>query len=100
MDVSWQVFIGSVVASLILTLWSLFRSYVRESKLHGEKQVMSRWSVILGLLGLFVPFIGSALGLILGLISLKNKYKGLAKVGIVLSVLTTIPWVLVLVLGA
>lgn len=100
MDTTWQVIIGSGIAGLLVTLFSIYRSYLKESKVHNEKQGLAKASIILGLSGIVLIGLGSVAGIILGLISMKGKkYRALSKIGVVLSILTLIPWILVLIFG-
>ena len=96
----WQLVLASGAIGALVSLYNLYRYYKAESKLHNESQTLAKWSVLFGLSGIVLMFIGSAIGLLLGLIALPGrKYTALAKIGIVLSILTAIPWVMVLVLG-
>ena len=100
MDTTWQVVIGTAIASLLITLYGLYRSYVRESKKHGEKQGLAKISIFLGLSGIILVGVGSLLGITFGFISMRGKhYRALSKLGIVISILTFIPWVLVYFFG-
>lgn len=100
MDPAWQVIIGSGVAGLLLTIFGIYRSYLRESKEHNEKQGMAKASIIFGLSGLILIGVGSLIGILLGFVSMRGKkYRALSKLGIFISILTLIPWVLVLIFG-
>ena len=100
MDIFWQIVIGSGIGGALLSIYSLYKSYVAESKQHNESQKMAKASIIIGLLGIIFVFIGSIIGIVLGLLSMRGKkYKALSKIGIVVSILTMLPWLLVIVLG-
>jgi uncharacterized membrane protein len=100
MDSVWQVAIGVAVGGVLIEIYLLYKQYVRNSKLSGESQKMAKWSVIFGILGLFSFAIGSFIGIILGIASLrKYKSKALSKIGIFVGILTLIPYVLVIVFG-
>ncbi len=101
MDTVWQVVIGTGIGGALLSIYSLYKMYINESKDHNENQKMAKASIIFGLLGFIFVFIGSIIGIILGLLSMRGKkYKALSKIGIVVSILTMLPWLLVIVLGA
>lgn len=73
---------------------------MKESNAHNESQKMAKLSMIFGISGIIFIFLGSAIGIILGIISMRGKkYKALSKIGIALSILTLLPWLLVLTLG-
>lgn len=100
MDSAWQVIIGVGIASVLLSIFRLYKSYVRESKESGESQKMAKWSVFFGLSGIFLIGLGSFIGIILGLVSMRGKkHKALSKIGVAVSVLTLLPWFLVVLLG-
>ena len=101
MDTFWQVIIGTGIAGALLSVYSLYRMYVQESKEHNESQKMAKASIIFGLSGIILIFLGSTVGIILGVLSMRGKqYKALSKIGIAVSILTMLPWLLVLVMGA
>jgi hypothetical protein len=65
-----------------------------------EDQKLAKLSIIFGLSGILLAFLGSLIGLILGIISLKGKkLKHLSYIGISISILSLIPWLLVIILG-
>lgn len=100
MDASWQVIIGSGIGVLLLTIFGFYRAYSRESQEHNEKQGMAKASILFGLSGLLLVGVGSLIGIILGFLSMHGKqYKALSKIGILISILTLLPWVLILILG-
>jgi Na+/proline symporter len=100
MDTFWQVVIGSGIGGLIFTIYGLYKSYLQESKEHNESQRLAKLSIIFGLSGLILVFVGSIIGLILGFVGMKGKkHKALFKIGIVISILTMLPWILVILLG-
>lgn len=100
MDTFWQIIIGSGIGGALLSIYSLYKSYLKESKESKENQKMARASIIAGLSGIILVFVGSAAGIVLGIISMKGKkYKALSKIGIAVSILTMLPWLLVIVLG-
>jgi len=100
MDAFWQVVIGSGIGGLLLAIYKYYKSYVLESKEHNESQRMAKASIIIGLSGIILIFIGSIVGLVLGIISYRRKkFKALSVIGIMISVLTLLPWLMVLVLG-
>lgn len=100
MDHFWQVVIGTGIGGLLLTLWSIYRSYLRESKEHNESQRMAKVAIVLSILGLFSIGLGSVLGILLGFISMRGKnFKALSKIAIVLGLITLVPWILVLIFG-
>lgn len=101
MDTAWQIIIGLGIASTLISIFQLYRSYLRESKESGESQRMAKWSIFFGLSGIFLIGLGSFIGIILGLISMRGKkHKALSKIGVAVSVLTLLPWFLVVLLGA
>ena len=101
MDLIWQVALGGAAGTLLLGLFSLYKDYVKESKEHNESQALAKWSIALGISGIILVFVGSALGILLGIISIsRNKYNALAKIGIALSVLSALPWLAVVIFGA
>ncbi len=100
MDTVWQVVIGSAIGGALISVYQLYKAYLKESKEHNESQRMAKWSVVFGLSGIVLIFLGSVIGLVLGIISIRGKkYKALSKLGILLSILTALPWLLVIVLG-
>ena len=100
MDALWQVVIGSAIGGAILSIYSLYKSYMKESKEHNEKQGLAKASIIIGLSGIILVIIGSLVGIVLGIVSMKGKkYRALSKIGIMVSILTMLPWLLVIVLG-
>lgn len=100
MDLFWQVVIGSGIGGALLSIYSLYKMYLSESKEHSENQKMAKASIIFGLLGLILAFVGSIIGIILGIISMRGKkYKALSKIGIVVSILTMLPYLLIIILG-
>ncbi|MBN2789843.1 MAG: DUF4190 domain-containing protein [Candidatus Delongbacteria bacterium] len=98
MDPSWQVIIGIGIGGLILVLYGFYKDYLKACKENHENQTMAKWSIVFGLSGLFIIGVGSIIGLILGFIS-KNgkKHKALSNIGIILSILTLLPWIGVLI---
>lgn len=100
MDTFWQIAIGSGIGGALISIYSLYKAYLKESKENNETQRLAKISIIAGLSGIILVFIGSIAGIILGIISMKGKkYKVLSKIGIMVSVLTMLPWLLVVVLG-
>lgn len=100
MDTFWQIVIGSGIGGTIFSIYGLYKSYLKESKENNENQRRAKFSVIAGLSGIILIFIGSLAGIILGIVSMKGKkFKTLSKIGIMVSILTMLPWLLVLVLG-
>jgi hypothetical protein len=100
MDTAWQVIIGSAIGGALISVYQLYRAYIKESKEQNENQKLAKWSVIFGLSGIILVFLGSIIGLVLGIISVrKYRYKALSKIGIALSVLSAIPWLLVIMFG-
>ena len=100
MDPFWQVAIGSGIGVAIYSVYQLYKQYLKESTANNENQTLAKWSVILGLSGIVLIFAGSIIGLILGVISMRGKkFTALSKIGIICSVLTLIPWLLVLIFG-
>ena len=100
MDTFWQVVIGSGIGGVLISIYSLYKNYLKESKEHNEKQGMAKASILIGLSGIIFVFIGSIIGIILGIISMRGKqFKALSRIGIMVSILTMIPWLLVIILG-
>lgn len=100
MDAFWQISLSIAIFSLVYTIYKLYKSYMKESNAHNESQKMAKLSMIFGISGIIFIFLGSAIGIILGIISMRGKkYKALSKIGIALSILTLLPWLLVLTLG-
>ncbi len=61
---------------------------------------MAKASILIGLSGIILAFVGSVIGIILGLISMRGKkHKALSKIGVMVSILTLLPWLLVVTLG-
>jgi len=101
MDAYWQIVIGTGIGGLLISIYQLYKQYVQESKAHKEKQTLATWSIIIGLSGIILAFIGSIIGIILSIYSMKGKrHKTLSKIGFIVSVLTLIPWLLVIFWGA
>ncbi len=90
-----QIILGVAIIGFLIILYGLYRTYVRESKNHGQKQTAATWALIFGFLGLIIPFIGSLIGLTLGILSWKKEYNALSKFAIGVSVLTFIPWLII-----
>ncbi|WP_346855620.1 DUF4190 domain-containing protein [uncultured Draconibacterium sp.] len=100
MDLFWQIVLGSGIGSALFSIYTLYKMYLTESKEHNENQKMARASIIVGLLGIIFVFLGSLVGIVLGFLSMRGKkYKTLSKIGIAVSILTALPWLLVIVLG-
>ena len=100
MDTFWQIIIGSGIGGVLISIIGLYKSYMKESKEHNESQRMAKASIIIGLLGIILVFVGSIVGIILGILSMRGKrYKALSKIGILVSILTMLPWILVVLLG-
>lgn len=100
MDLFWQVVIGSGIGGALLSIYSLYKMYLTESKEHNENQKMAKASIIFGLLGFILVFVGSIIGIILGIISMRGKkYKALSKIGIAVSILTMLPWLFIVLFG-
>ena len=100
METFWQVVIGSGIGGGLLSVYSLYKSYLKESKDNNEKQGMAKASILIGLSGIIFVFIGSIVGVILALVSMRGKEcKALSKIGLVVSILTTLPWLLVITFG-
>lgn len=100
MDTFWQVIIGTGIGGLLFEIYRLYRFYLKESKENNENQRGAKTSIWLGISGLILPFVSSAAGLIVGFLSMRGKrYKTLSKIGIFVSLLTLLPWLLVLILG-
>lgn len=100
MDTFWQIIIGSGIGGALLSLYSLYKSYLNESKENNEKQGLAKTSILFGISGIILVFLGSFIGIALSLIAMRGKkYKALAKIGFVVSILTALPWILVIVLG-
>jgi len=100
MDVFWQIVIGTGIGGILYSIYSLCKQYVQESKTNNEKQILATWSIIIGLSGIVLAFVGSILGIIIAIFSMRGKkYKTLSKIGILISCLTLIPWLLVILNG-
>jgi len=100
MDTFWQIIIGSGIGGTLISIYSLYKAYLKESTENNENQRLAKLSILTGLSGIILVFIGSIAGIILGIISMKGKkYKALSKIGIMISILTMLPWLLVIVLG-
>ncbi len=101
MDGFWQIVIGAGIGGVLYSIYSLYKQYVQESKANNENQTLATWSIIIGLSGIILAFIGSITGIILAILSMREKkYKTLSKIGLLTSVLALIPWLLVIFLGA
>ena len=100
MDASWQVLIGTGIASGIIAIIALYRTYLRESKAIGESQKLAKWSIIISLSGIILIGIGSIIGIILGIVSMKGKkLRALSWIGIILGAITLLPWLAVMIFG-
>ncbi len=100
METTWQVILGIGIASVLISIFSLYKSYLKESKESGESQKMAKWSIFFGISGIILVGLGSFIAIILGLISMKGKkHKALSKIGIMLGILTLLPWIMVIVAG-
>ncbi len=100
MDTFWSLVIGSGIGGALLSIYQLYRSYLRESKENNEKQGLAKASIIIGLSGIILVFAGSLIGIVLGIVSMRGKkYRALSKIGIAVSILTALPWLLVVVWG-
>ena len=100
MDPAWQVFIGSAIGGLLITIYGIYKSFAEDSIRDNESQTMAKWSIIFGFSGLILIGVGSIIGLILGFKSKKDKkHKALSYIGIFLSILTMLPWIAVLIFG-
>ena len=56
--------------------------------------------LIIGLTGILTFGIGSIIGILLALISMiGKKHKTLSKIGLMISILSMVPWVLVIIFG-
>ena len=100
MDVFWQVVIGSGIGGALISIYSLYKMYLKESKENNENQKMAKAAILFGLSGFIFIFVGSITGIVLGIISMRGKkYKALSKIGIAISILTMLPWLLVVILG-
>lgn len=100
MEATWQVLIGIVIASAIISIFRLYKIYVRESMKSGENQKLAKWSIFFGISGIILVGLGSLLAIILGIISMKGKkHKSLSKIGIILGILSFLPWLMVWMFG-
>jgi|GEM_PF-2795410 len=100
MDPFWQVVIGSAIGGLLLNLYWFYKQYVREIRKSNEKQTMATWSIIVGLTGIVTLGITSIIGLILAIMSMRGKtHKALSIIGITVSTLTMLPWLVVIIFG-
>lgn len=96
----WQIVIESGIERGVYSIYSLYKQYVQESKANNEKQTLATWSIIIGLSGIIFAFIGSILGLILSILSMRGKkHKALSKTELPINLLTLLPWLLVVFLG-
>lgn len=100
MDPFWQIIIGTAIGGALVNIFWFFKQYLKESKESGEKQTLAVWAIVLGLAGIVTLGITSIIGLILALVSMREKkHKALSIVGLTVSVLTLLPWLAVIVLG-
>lgn len=100
-DPFWQIVIGTGIGGLLLALWSIYRSYLRESKEHNESQRMAKVAIVLSIFGLFSIGLGSILGILIGFTSMKGKkFKALSKIAVVIGLITLFPWILVAIFGS
>jgi hypothetical protein len=100
MDTSWQVFLGTGIASAIIAIIALYKAYLRDSKASGESQKLAKWSIIISLSGIILIGVGSIVGIILGIVSMKGKkLRALSWIGVILGVLTLLPWLAVMIFG-
>ena len=100
MDGFWQIAIGTRIGGVLYSIYSLYKQYIEESKANKKKQTLATWSIIIGLSGIIFAFIGSISGILLALLSMKgNKHKALSKIGLLISILTLLPWLLVVFIG-
>ncbi len=100
MDTFWSIVIGSGIGGALISIYRLYRFYLQESKENNEKQGLAKASILVGLSGIILVFMGSIVGITLGIISMRGKkYRALSKIGIAVSILTALPWLLVVILG-
>lgn len=100
METTWQVLIGLGIGSVLVAIYGLYKDYVKESREHNESQRLAKISLVLGLSGIVLVGLGNLAGLIAGVIAVRRQqYKALAKIGILVSILTFVPWLMVMVLG-
>ena len=100
MDGFWQIVIGTGIGGVLCSIYSLYKQYMQESKTNNEKQTLAIWSIMIGLSGILLAFIGSILGIILALLSMRGKnHRALSKIGLLISMLTLLPWFLVVFIG-
>jgi hypothetical protein len=100
MDPFWQIVIGTALGGAILNIFWFLKQYLRESKESDEKQTMAIWSIAAGLTGIITFGITSIIGLILSLTSMRGrKHKALSVIGLTISLLTMLPWLVVMVFG-
>jgi len=100
MDFHYQVVIGTAIVSILITIYGFYKSYLKTSKEDNESQTMAKWSIIFGLSGIILAFVGSIIGIILALLCMRNKkHKGLSILGLSISILTILPWFLLLING-
>ena len=100
-DPFWTVTLGTLIGGVILAIYRFYKDYISESKKDGESQKMAVVSVILGASGILLFGITSIIGFILGIIVvIRKKNKALGKIGMVVSLLTLMPWLMVIIFGA
>lgn len=94
--VEYQVLVGSIIATLLLTLIKAIKDYLKDKD--SERQGIAITSIVLGIL-IVIPFI-SVVGILLALLSLKiKKNKKLSKVALIINLIALLPWLAVVIFG-
>lgn len=96
--IEYQVLIGSMIASLVITLVKLINDFRKESKQKGESQAIAITAIVIGLL-IIIPFAGVPGLLLAGLSYYLKKTKTLSKIAIIVNLISLIPWIAVLIFG-
>jgi ABC-type sugar transport system permease subunit len=98
MDPMWGIIIGAAAGGLLLEIWRTVKLY-KNDKSPEESQALAITSIIMGLL-FIIPFL-SVIGLMIAIISYKKKkFKGFARIGILINSLVCLWTVGIIVINS
>jgi hypothetical protein len=101
MNETWQIVLGFGIGTLVIVLYGMYKSYIKTAEENNENLKLAKISIIFGASGIVFIFLGSLVGITLAVISFRrNKYRALSIIGFVVSLLTMLPWLLVVLLKA
>ena len=99
MNETWQIVIGFGIGTLVIVLFGMYKSYIKAAEANNENLKLAKLSIIFGASGIVFIFLGSIAGIVLSIISFRrNSYKALSIIGLIVSILTLLPWLLVVIL--